>query len=495
MNKQPSIYIVTFGLMLLLALTSASANAQTGGWVKCWGFNGNGQCNVPAGLSGIKAIAAGGYHSLALKSDGTVISWGDNYYGQTEVPAGLSGVVAIAGGRYHSLALKSDGTVVAWGYNLEGEINVPAGLSGVVAIAAGYQHSMALKSDGTVVVWGSNTYGQTTVPAGLSSVSAIAAGDLHSLALKSDGTVVAWGYNESGQSNVPAGLSDVKAIAAGYHSLALKSDGTIVAWGSNSFGQATIPPGLNSVADVAIGRWSSLVLKSDGTVTAWGYNNYGQTTVPAALSGVTAISAGVYHSLAMTAPLNWAPVAQNVTAQTSMNRSAPVTLSATDQDTSDTLTYLLAAPPQHGKLTLGAPGTYTPDPNYTGTDTFQYRAYDGTALSNLAGGTITISPLVTSGPPNLPPVAQPDFAMTTRGTKVTINVLANDSDPDEDPLMLVGVTQGAYGKVAVNPDNTLTYSPQNSMGLDRFYYVVSDGKGGTAVAAVSVLVTKKHEKP
>jgi alpha-tubulin suppressor-like RCC1 family protein len=45
----------------------------------------------------------------------------------------LKNVVAIAAGYYHSLALKSDGTVVAWGYNYEGETNVPAGLTNVVA--------------------------------------------------------------------------------------------------------------------------------------------------------------------------------------------------------------------------------------------------------------------------------------------------------------------------------------------------------------------------
>ena len=70
-----------------------------------WGWDDYGQTDVPAGLSGVTAIAAGQYHSLALKSDGTVVAWGDNTYGQTTVPAGLSGVTAIAAGGYHSLAL------------------------------------------------------------------------------------------------------------------------------------------------------------------------------------------------------------------------------------------------------------------------------------------------------------------------------------------------------------------------------------------------------
>ena len=195
-------------------------------------------------------VAAGGNHSLALKSDGTVVAWGDNGYGQSTVPAGLSGVISVSGGFIHSLARKSDGTVVAWGDNSYGQSTVPAGLSSVVAISAGYGHSLVLKSDGTVVAWGDNSSGETTIPAGLSGVTAIAAGLYHSVALKNDGTVVAWGNNVYGQSTVPAGLSGVTAVSGGgTHSLALKSDGTVVAWGYNGYGQSTVPAGLNLLPD------------------------------------------------------------------------------------------------------------------------------------------------------------------------------------------------------------------------------------------------------
>ena len=108
-------------------------------------------------MSNVVAIAAGNAHSrahsLALKSDGTVIVWGSNLNGATNVPAGLSGVLAIAAAD-HVLAVKSDHTVVGWGVNNTGQINVPAGLSNVIAVGAGRAHSLALKTDGTVVVWG-----------------------------------------------------------------------------------------------------------------------------------------------------------------------------------------------------------------------------------------------------------------------------------------------------------------------------------------------------
>lgn len=169
-------------------------------------------------------ISGGSAHNLAVRSNGTVIGWGYNVDGECDVPAGLSDVTAVAAGNSHSLALRKNGTVIGWGYNGEGECDVPAGLSDVTAVAAGNSHSLALRRNGTVVAWGSNYEGQRDVPAGLSEVTAIAAGYEHSLALRRNGTVVAWGSNGVHQCDVPADLSKVTAIAAGdWHSLALET--------------------------------------------------------------------------------------------------------------------------------------------------------------------------------------------------------------------------------------------------------------------------------
>ncbi|MBI5772868.1 MAG: hypothetical protein HZA89_03880 [Verrucomicrobia bacterium] len=82
-----------------------------------------------------------------LENDGSVVAWGSNDYGQTNVAvAAQSEVTAIAAGGYHTIAIKKDGTVLVWGgEGIEfGETNVPAGLSNVTAIAAGEAHSVAL---------------------------------------------------------------------------------------------------------------------------------------------------------------------------------------------------------------------------------------------------------------------------------------------------------------------------------------------------------------
>ena len=72
----------------------------------------------------------------AALSPGMITGWGDDTSKQSTVPAGLTDVKAIAAGRFHSLALKNDGTVVLWGNDLNGKIAVPGLLQAIPSLAS-----------------------------------------------------------------------------------------------------------------------------------------------------------------------------------------------------------------------------------------------------------------------------------------------------------------------------------------------------------------------
>jgi len=89
-----------------------------------------------------------------------------------------------------------------------------------------------------------------------------------------------------------------------------------------------------------------------------------------------------------------------------------------------------------------------------------------------------------------------DTATTTQGRPVTINVVANDTDADGDTLTATSVTQPSNGMAVTNGNGTVTYSPNSGLtGSDMFHYTVSDGRGGTASARVSVTVQAAPPPP
>jgi hypothetical protein len=127
--------------------------------------------------------ACGGVFA-AIPADGTVATWGDEflaYYGtfnegfyESLVPLqapSLTGVTAAAAGGYHTLAVRSNGRMLAWGNNVVGQVGIAGAyfefrgrivpsITDVVAVAAGVDHSLAVRSDGSLSTWGHNSNGQ-----------------------------------------------------------------------------------------------------------------------------------------------------------------------------------------------------------------------------------------------------------------------------------------------------------------------------------------------
>ncbi|MGH3105123.1 MAG: RCC1 domain-containing protein [Gaiellaceae bacterium] len=324
----------------------------------------------------ITQIGAGAGHTCARTSGGGVKCWGYNVQGQlgdgkktgyggatpVDVTGLRSGVKAIAVGFGHTCALTSRGGVKCWGWNSSGQVgsgstvyqlNTPLDVkgltSGISAIAAGHQHTCAITGAGGVKCWGNNANGglgngsRTSSPTpvdvtGLGSgVRAIAAGAGNTCALMSGGGVKCWGGNPGNDAvrgcctptpvDVTGLASGVRAIASGFaHACAVTGVGGGKCWGRNYWGEvgggfrggATRTPvdvvGLaGGITAFTGGQNHTCALTSGGGVRCWGFNRHGQVgngsqgdlgpTTPVDVvglgSGVTSIAAGQAHTCAL----------------------------------------------------------------------------------------------------------------------------------------------------------------------------------------------------
>jgi VCBS repeat-containing protein len=150
----------------------------------------------------------------------------------------------------------------------------------------------------------------------------------------------------------------------------------------------------------------------------------------------------------------------------------------TDAD-EDTLTAVLVNGPANGSLTLNPDGTfsYSPNEGFFGTDSFTYQATDGTDSSNTATRAAEHPASVTL-----------NFAGQ--------NVLANDTDADEDTLTAVLVNGPANGSLTLNPDGTFTYTPNTEFfGTDSFTYQADDGTDVSNIATVTLEIPEPPNTP
>ena len=172
----------------------------------------------------------------------------------------------------------------------------------------------------------------------------------------------------------------------------------------------------------------------------------------------------------------------------------PVTISVLGNDSDpdgNTLTVVEVSAPTHGTAAVADTGAvvYTPEPDFHGTDRFTYVVGDGSGLTARAAVDVTVLPV------NDPPLAGDDAADTPEDTSVTIDVLGNDSDPDGDTLAVVEVSAPTHGTAVVDT-GAVVYTPEPDFhGTDSFTYVVGDGSGLTARAAVDVTVQPVNDPP
>ena len=199
------------------------------------------------------------------------------------------------------------------------------------------------------------------------------------------------------------------------------------------------------------------------------------------------------------ADLNLPPDAVDDTATTDLQTQVSIPVLSNDSDPNfDPLNIVenSITTPANGTATLNDNGTpndttddvivYQPNQGFTGTDTFEYTIDDGNGGTDTATVTVTVEP-----PANTNPDAVDDSLTTGFNTPITINVLGNDTDPENDPLDITTFDQNSAngGTVARSENGQLIYTPAaNFTGTDTFNYTVNDGNGGTDTATVTVTV-------
>jgi VCBS repeat-containing protein len=199
-------------------------------------------------------------------------------------------------------------------------------------------------------------------------------------------------------------------------------------------------------------------------------------------------------------PVNDSPIAGNNSYTTAEDTPLVVGVAtgvlSNDVDVDgDPLLVNLVTTVSHGTLVLNANGsfTYTPAADYHGSDSFTYRAHDGTASSNVATVTITVTPV------NDPPLARPDSYATNEGTPVVAaapGVLGNDLDVEGDTLTAMLVRPPSHGTLTLDADGSFVYTPwDNYNGTDSFTYTAHDGQLDSNVATVTITVAAVNDPP
>ena len=252
-------------------------------------------------------------------------------------------------------------------------------------------------------------------------------------------------------------------------------------------------------------QFGTLVLNNDGSFTYTpneGFAGIDQFRYRA--SDGRDISEAAFAVIQVSALENRAPIAAQDLYSASGNGVLSIDeasgILANDSDADgDLLSAELVEEPQFGTLVLNNDGsfTYTPNEGFAGIDQFRYRASDGQAVSDVA-----VAAIIVTAETNTPPVATGDIYSATAGLTLSANaangLLANDSDPDNDPLTAELVEAPVFGTLTLNGDGSFNYTPNEDFpGIDQFRYQASDGQSlsNVAVVVIEVLAVAPNRPP
>jgi hypothetical protein len=218
--------------------------------------------------------------------------------------------------------------------------------------------------------------------------------------------------------------------------------------------------------------------------------------LPRPLMGAAApVPAGATHAYGVKSPPVACGDAFEVEQGSILNIDAPGVLENDSDPGGEPLASTLISGPKHGTLALKSDGSfaYSPDSGFDGTDSFSYKASNGTQSSNEATVTITVSKIKS------PPQAVDDSYTTGQNQSLRVpqpGVLANDVDDNSLPLKAIAVTLPTQGTLRLSSDGSFVYVPNPDFhGVDTFAYRASNGLTASRPATVKITVLRAEKQP
>jgi LPXTG-site transpeptidase (sortase) family protein len=525
---------------------------KSDGTFVCWGDDTDGQLGTAITNSDFRQIAAGGTHTCGLKTDRSLECWGSNASGQITLPSPNTQFMGLSAGGSHTCGLKGDGSIVCWGSDGSGESTVPTPNSAFAQVSAGNGHTCGIKTDGQVVCWGSNTFYESDPFA--DDFDRLSTGDGFTCGLRYAESVFCWGNNALGQANAPTLNRPIEISAGGFHACARDHDGSVDCWGWNYYDQLTVPAPNSGFTSLTAGQIHTCGLKESGSVVCWG-DMFVYSDVPDPNTNYISVAAGNTHTCGVrqTGPnreiICWGVDEYNQLDVPPFPNSMTGTIGAGDHHTcgkdnisgnlvcwGDNSAGQLNAPPPtsqymevHGgiahtcawdlsyRITCWGDNTYNqtdvPTPNYYsfmdagGNHTCGIRVInwwpivieprcwgaDSFGQSSLALTHFKVPPY------NQLPTASDDSYSAVEDTQLAIpasGVLANDNDPENDPLTAIQVSPPLSGTLALASDGSFTYDPDpDSCGPDSFTYLARTALGDSNTATVSLNVACVNDPP
>jgi alpha-tubulin suppressor-like RCC1 family protein len=295
------------------AFGSHTLAVRSNGSAWAWGTNTSGRLgdntitarsspvSVVGGFTNWCQVSAGGCHSLGILRSGSAWAWGCNGLGRlgdntttnrsspVSVVGGFTDWCAVSAGGYHSLALRTNGTAWLWGAGSFGRlgdntvadksspVSVVGGFSDWCQASAGINHTLAVRTGGSAWSWGLGNSGQlgigaygcrsspVSVVGGFTDWRQASAACGHSVAVRTSGSAWAWGggsygvlgnngaTNSQSPENVVGGFTDWCAVSGGtFHTLALRTQGSSWSWGRNNVGQIGDNTTVNKSSPVSV---------------------------------------------------------------------------------------------------------------------------------------------------------------------------------------------------------------------------------------------------